>query len=349
VGRSETPRRSEARVNLALFDSSSLLGERVKAHLVRRKFPAGEVRLFDTGAMEEGGNVTEFGGEARLAVRPGLDEMDRIDLAFFCGEGGSGRPFLEWPRQGRFTAIDLTRSANPLEEVPVVNAGVNPEAVRTHHGLLASPHPVAQFLSTFLAPLHRGLSILEVTSVVMQPVSESGQEGIEELVRQTAGLLNFGEVPQERLGRVLAFNLVPTTLDPDGEAEERAIVAEVAGILGGGQFAHALKVLRVPVFHCHSMACHVNFARPVTEPVLREILAGERGLRLREGAGGATPAELAGEEAITVGEIRPDPSTTGGVWFWGVGDNLATGVALNAVRIAEALLDAGRLGGRSVA
>lgn len=349
MARSETPGRSAARVNLALFDSSSLLGERVKAHLVGRKFPAGEVRLFDTGAMEEGGNVAEFGGEARLAVRPDLGAMDRVDLAFFCGEGGSGKPFLEWPREGRFTAIDLTLSANPLEDVPVVNAAVNPEAVRTHRGLLASPHPVAQFLSTFLAPLHRALPIRQATSVVMQPVSESGREGIEELVRQTAGLLNFGEVPQERLGRVLAFNLVPATLDPNGAAGERAIAEEVAAVLGGERFVHALKILRVPVFHCHSLACHVTFARAVTEADLRGILAGEGGLRLREGRGAATPAELAGEEAITVGEIRPDPSGSGGVWFWGVGDNLATGVALNAVRIAEALLDAGRLGGRSVA
>ncbi|HEV8376584.1 MAG TPA: hypothetical protein VGR38_10195, partial [Candidatus Polarisedimenticolia bacterium] len=146
---------SAGRVNIALFDSSTLLGKGVKTHLKRRRFPARRVRAFDTGAVEAGGNLTEFDGEAMLASRPDLEEMDAIDLAFYCGAPGTGESFLEWPERQRFVAIDLTLSANRREGIPVVNARVNPESARPQRGVLASPHAVSQLLSTLLAPLSR--------------------------------------------------------------------------------------------------------------------------------------------------------------------------------------------------
>jgi aspartate-semialdehyde dehydrogenase len=235
-----------------------------------------------------------------------------------------------------------------MESVPVVNASVNPGAVNDHLGVLASPHPVSQFLSTLFAPIARKLPLEEVVSLVMQPASEEGERGIEELYRQTVALLNFQEVPRGLFGRALAFNLLPASLAAQGKVAEDWIVREIGRILGGRSFPHSLKILLVPVFHCHAFVSRMRFGEPVTEEKVREALSEEPSICFHEGGGGATPAELAGEERIVLGEIRPDPSIPGSFWFWGVSDNLATGASLNAVRIAEELVNAGSLAGRSL-
>ena len=332
-------------VNIALFDASTLVGKGVKTHLRKRGFPIGQVSSFDTGAMEEGGNLTEFNGEAMLAVRPDPDAMSQVQLAFFCGESGAGEDYLDWPGRGGYTAIDLTQSANRRESIPVVNAAVNPEDIPRGPGMVASPHPISQFLSTFLAPLARALPVEEAVSVVMQPASEAGEKGIEELYKQTVGVLSFEEAPKQRLNRVLAFNLLPAWLGAGTGFGEEAISREVQTILGGKPFLHAVRVLLVPVFHCHSFYCWVRFSRAPEEAEIRKVLDSEGSLKFLQGPGAATPAELAGEEGIFLA-VRRDPTNPNGVWFWGVTDNLATGAALNAVRLAENLRNSGLLARR---
>jgi aspartate-semialdehyde dehydrogenase len=333
-------------LNVALFDSATLVGKGVKGHLARRRFPVGQVKVFDTGAMEEGGNLTEFDGEAMLATRPDLAAMESIDLVFFCGPDGSAGEYLDWARRGGFVTIDLTLTANRRKGIPVVNAAVNPQVVGRHEGLLAAPHPASLILSTLLAPLARLSALREVTSVVFQPASEKGEEGIDELYRQTVGVLNFTEFPKERLGGILAFNLLPSFLAAASFPGE-LLAREVGFILGGARFPHAIATLAVPVFHGHSFLCRVSFAESVSSEALHEALAGQEGLRRLESSGAASPAELAGQEGVLIGEIHPDPSLPGAFWVWGVSDNLVGGTALNAVRMAEALLEHGALPARS--
>jgi aspartate-semialdehyde dehydrogenase len=345
MGRTSSAARKSDPVNIALFDASTLVGKGVKSHLLKRRFPVGRVRAFDTGAVEEGGNITEFHGEALLAIRPDLDEMSQVDLAFYCGPSGAGEAFLDWPERGGFVAIDLTQAANRKEGVPVVNAWVNPNAVGLHRGVVASPHPVSQFLSTVLSPLVRSFPLREVVSLVLQPASEAGEDGIEELYRQTVGVLNFADVPKARFRRVLAFNLLPAFLDRSGDDAGASIAREVEAILEGASFDHSVRVLLAPVFHCHSFCCRVRFEREVGLKEIGAALSESPGLRLLQSLGPATPAELAGEEGIFV-YPQADPSVPRGFWIWGVTDNLATGTALNAVRVAENLLRTGGLKGR---
>ncbi|HEU5181088.1 MAG TPA: Asd/ArgC dimerization domain-containing protein [Candidatus Polarisedimenticolia bacterium] len=332
-------------LNLALFDSSTLVGKGVKGQLARRRFPMGRVTVFDTGAMEEGGNVTEFDGEAMLATRPDFAAMESIHLAFFCGPDGSAGEYLDWPRRGGFVAIDLTLTTNRRKGIPVVNAGVNPLAVKRHEGLVASPHPASLILSTLLAPLARLSALREVASVIFQPASEKGEEGIDELYRQTVGVLNFTEFPKERFGGIQAFNLLRSRQSESPAFPDELLAQEVGFILGGARFPHAVATLSVPVFHGHSFLCRVSFAESVSSEALHRALTGQEGLR-RLDSGSASPAEMAGQEGIVIGEIRPDPSLPGAFWVWGVSDNLVSGTALNAVRVAEALYEQGALSAR---
>ena len=330
-------------LGIALFDSATLLGKGVKSHLSKRHFPIGSLRVLDTGAMEEGGNLTEFDGEAMLATRPDREALAGVDLVFFCGADGSADEYLDWGRQGGFVAIDLTLTANRRKGIPVVNAWVNPQAARRHEGLLAVPHPASLILSSLLSPLARLSPLREVTSVMFQPASEKGEEGIEELYRQTVGVLNFTEVPKERLGGIQAFNLIPPSL-AEAACPGDLVVREVGFILGGTRFPHAVASVAVPVFHGHSFLSRVSFAENVPVAAMVEALKGQEGLRILED-GKTSPAELAGQEGILIGEIRPDPSLPSAAWIWGVSDNLVGGTALDAVRVAEELLAQGLLGG----
>ena len=341
---SPVPSKPES-INIAIFDGSTLIGKGVKAHLTKRRFPVGRVRAFDTGALEEGGNIAEFQGEAILATRPDLDEMASVDLAFYCGPTGAGAAFLDWPERGGFLAIDLTQAANRRRDVPVINAWVNPEALDRASGVVASPHPISLFLSTFLSPLVLSFPVREVVSFVLEPASEAGEEGIEELYRQTVGVLNFGEVPKARFGRVLAFNLLPAFQVGVQDGSEESILREVGAILGKVSFEHSVRVLLAPIFHCHSFCCRVRFEREVGLKEIGAALSASPGLRLLQSHGPATPAELAGQEGVFV-YPQADPSVPRCIWIWGVTDNLATGTALNAVQVAENLLRTGGLKGR---
>jgi len=178
---------------------------------------------------------------------------------------------------------------------------------------------------------------------VMEPVSEAGDQGIEELYHQTVSLLNSTPVPKELFGRVRAFNLVPASLAGNGTTVEAQVVREVGTILRGRDFLHDLKILLVPVFHCHAVLSRVRFEEPIAKAVLLQAFESEPSIKIREGSEGVTPAELAGEEKIVLGEVQTDSSDPGSFWLWSVMDNLATGAALNAVRIAEELVASGSL------
>ena len=339
MGRSKPVAGEAAGIRVALFDSSSLIGKSLKAHLKERKFPVEKVRVFETGAVEEGGNLTDFGGEAMLAVRPDPEAMQYVDLAFYCGAMGTAAPYLDWPERFGFTAIDLTQTANRKDGTRVVHPQVNPEALAGKAGLLAVPHPVSLFLSTLLAPLARAFPVTEAVAVVMQPASDKGAEGVEELYRQTVGVLNFAEVPQEQFGRVLAFNVMPDSPAEGIPAVEEFVARETATILGR-TVPLTLRLLRAPVFHCHAFYVWVRFSQSVEAAAVRRALASEKRLRIVEGKEAPTPAEMAGAEGIHL-QVRPDAAVPHSAWLWGVADNLIDGTALSAVLLAEALVQSG--------
>jgi aspartate-semialdehyde dehydrogenase len=239
-------------------------------------------------------------------------------------------------------AIDLTSAAPASKDVPVVNAGVNPEAIGDRPRLIASPQPASQMLSNLLAPIDRRLGLRSCAAVVLLPVSDCGEEGIGELYQQTVALLNFQDPPTNVFGRQVAFNLLPSALNAQGEmpggASALRVGQEVGAILGPSVEV-AVEMILAPVFHCHAVAAHVVLRQAADTDRLLECLAGSEDIVLAPPSGPATPVERAGEKAIMVAGVRA--SGPGSFWFWAVADNLAAGAVLNAVRIAEALVERG--------
>jgi aspartate-semialdehyde dehydrogenase len=339
--------RFRRRAHVALFDATTLAAKGVKDHLAARSFPTASVRMF-TSSTDPEFNLTEFAGEPMLLAPPDFDTLGNLDVAFLCGTRQEGERYLDWAGRAGFVAIDLTGASIGAGEVPLVNASVNPEAVPPGPGVVAAPHAVAQMLSTLLAPVHRHCGLREAVIVVLQPASERGQEGIDELYRQSTSLMNFQEMPKEVFGRQLAFNLVPGWLaeDPKCAAVTRAdLERQVLRITGGG-YGLALQVIDAPVFHGHAVMAHLVLREGKGSEDLLAAFRGMDDVSIGRRGDKVTPVERAGDGQLLVTGVQPGlhPSS---FWLWAVADDLAGGRSRNAVRLAETILERGSGRGRT--
>src|SRR5260221_10565714 len=251
--------RSRRTAHLALFDATTLIAKGVKEQLLARKFPIASVRLY-TSHEDPEQNLTEFGEEAMVVSRPDPEALGPLDIAFLCGASDEGARYLDWPERGKCVAIDLTIASTEASGIPLVNADVNPAAIIARPGVLAAPHPIAHALSSLLAPIQRGPGLLEAAAVVLQPASDAGDAGIEELYRQTASLMNFQDLPTAVFGRQLAFNLLPAFLyksgvGPGGARPQRNEPQDRKGT--GGEIGASGRVLPRRGLHGHAILCQI--------------------------------------------------------------------------------------------
>ncbi len=328
----------DRKAHVAVFDATTLVAKGVKDQLVGRKFPIASMRLY-TSNDDPDANLTEFGGEPILVSQPDIDALGALDIAFFCGTTAEGARYLEWPGRKGFTGIDLTAAAIESARVPLVNASVNPETMPAGPGLIGTPHPIALMLSSVFTAVERGCGLLEASATVLQPVSECGEPGIAELYQQTLGLLNFHEQPRELFGRQVAFNLVPDAAfgagGVPGSGSTEGVEREIRRITGE-RFPVSAAIVLAPVFHGHAAMARVILPKGRTVADLKAAFAGADGIVVADAADPITPVERAGAAGVLVSGIRP-AGGAGAFWVWIVSDNLTSGTALNAVRIAEAV------------
>lgn len=325
--------------HLAIFDAQTLVAKGVRDHLVKRAFPIASMRFFSSRPDPEA-NLTEFAGEAMFVSEPDPEALGPLDIAFFCGTRPEGERYLAWPKERGFTAIDLTSAARPEKERPPINVAVNVDRIPKAPPVVATPHPIALMLSTVLATAQRGCGLEEAVVTALQPVSEAGEDGINELYRQTLGLLNFQDWPQDVFGRQLAFNLVPAFAygrgPVPGRIDTREIEEEIRLIAGAG-FDLSVGAVLAPVFHCHAAMARLVLARGHGPGDLAAALAASSDIRVDAAGTRATPVDRAGEAGVLVAGPWPAGERPGACWIWIVSDNLQAGAALNGVRIAEAL------------
>ncbi|MGH9749851.1 MAG: Asd/ArgC dimerization domain-containing protein [Candidatus Polarisedimenticolia bacterium] len=341
MARSEARPPPRLKAHIALFEATTLLAKGLKDQLVARAFPTASVRLF-TSSEDPDANLTDFGGEAMLVARPDPDALGSLDLAFLCGTGTEPFPYHEWARRIGFTAIDLTAASPERTGVPVVNVAVNPEAIPPAPSVIAAPGPMAQILSSVLAPIRRGPGLRAATAVVFQPASGSGEGAIDELYRQTLGVLNFQDLPTAVHGSQLAFNLIPSSAYAGGAmpggSDPARLRQEVLRVTGDG-YGLEVEVVLAPVFHCHTVLLRVVLPEGRQPSELPEALRSAPDLELAPPGKAVTPVGRAGKPGILVGGVRP--AEEGSAWLWAAADDLVGGTTLNAVRIAETILETG--------
>jgi aspartate-semialdehyde dehydrogenase len=316
--------------------------------LAERAFPADEVVAL-ASRRSQGTEVSY--GDKTLKTKT-LDSYDFSDVDL-CLMSAGGEVSKEWsPRIGAQGAVVIDNSSawryDP--DVPLIVPEVNAEAVRgfTKKNIIANPNCSTAQLVVALKPLHDHARIKRVVVSTYQSVSGAGKEGMDELDRQTKGLYSLQPVAEKKFTKRIAFNVIPhidVFMEDGYTKEEWKMMVETKKILDPSIKLTATCV-RVPVFIGHSEAVNVEFERPITAEEAQQILRSAPGVMVidkRENGGYRTPHEAAGEDPTYISRIREDATVENGLTFWCVSDNLRKGAALNAIQIAECLINRGLL------
>src|SRR5215471_13349655 len=319
---------------LAVVGATGNVGREILTILAEREFPADDVIAL--ASSRSIGREVSFGEEDTLKVQ-GLDTYDFRGTDIVLSSPGAKVSAEFAPRAAKAGAvvIDNTSCFRMEPDVPLVVPEVNPQAIGqyTKRGIIANPNCSTIQMVVALKPLHDVARIKRVVVATYQSVSGAGRASMDELFNQTR-----------------AFYVIPHCdifLEDGATKEEWKMAAETRKILDPN-IAVTATCVRVPVFIGHGEAVNVEFERPLTEEHARAALRQTPGVTVvdhRADEGYVTPAEAAGEDPVYVSRIRRDPTVPYGLNMWIVADNLRKGAALNAVQIAEILVQ-DHFGGR---
>jgi aspartate-semialdehyde dehydrogenase len=332
--------------NVAVVGATGNVGREMLDILAERQFPVNEVHAL--ASRRSVGLEVSF-GEKTLKCKD-LETFD-FSKVQFCLMSAGGTVSKEWsPRIGAkgCVVIDNSSAWRYDRDVPLIVPEVNADAVSgyTRKNIIANPNCSTMQMVVALKPLHDRARIKRIVVATYQSVSGAGKEAMDELWARTKDKYVPGNEDREpkKFPKEIAFNVIPhidVFMEDGSTKEEWKMVAETKKILDP-KIKVTATCVRVPVFVGHSEAVNVEFEQPITAEEAREILREAPGCLVidkHEPGGYITPQEAAGEDATYISRIREDITVENGLNLWVVSDNLRKGAALNAVQIAELLIN----------
>jgi aspartate-semialdehyde dehydrogenase len=329
---------------VAVVGATGNVGREMLEILAERAFPADEVVAL--ASRRSLGQEVSF-GEQTLKVKA-LENYDFSDIDI-CLMSAGGAVSKEWsPKIGAQGAVVIDNSSawRYDADVPLIVPEVNADAIGTFRkrNIIANPNCSTAQLVVALKPLHDRAKIKRVVVATYQSVSGAGKDAMDELFSQTRAVFTASDIETKRFPKRIAFNVIPQIdvfMDDGFTREEWKMVAETKKILDP-KIKLVATCVRVPVFVSHCEAVNVEFEKPITAEEAQHILRNAPGCLVvdtREPGGYVTPYEAAGEDATYISRIREDATVENGLVMWVVADNLRKGAALNAVQIAECLIN----------
>jgi aspartate-semialdehyde dehydrogenase len=332
--------------NVAIVGATGAVGEVLLELLEQRDFPVG--KLFLLASERSAGNTLSFRGK-RITVQ-NLSEFDfsQVQIGLFSAGGSISAEFAPKAAAAGCVVIDNTSHFRREADIPLVVPEVNSHAIArfADRNIIANPNCSTIQMLVALKPIYDAVGISRINVSTYQAVSGTGKSAIEELAAQTARLLNGQPVESKVYPKQIAFNALPhidTFQDNGYTREEMKMVWETQKIFEDDTIAVNPTCVRIPVFHGHSEAVHIETNSPITAKKARELLENAPGICVidaQEDGGYPTPvSEGAGSDPVYVGRIREDISHEMGLNLWVVSDNLRKGAALNSIQIAEVLIE----------
>jgi aspartate-semialdehyde dehydrogenase len=333
---------------VAVVGATGNVGREMLSILAERGFPADEVVA--VASRRSQGTEVSF-GDKTLKVQA-LEHVDFSDIDI-CVMSAGGSISKEWsPKIGaqKCVVIDNSSAWRYDEDVPLVVPEVNADAVAgfTKKYIIANPNCSTAQLVVALKPQHDKAHIKRVVVSTYQSVSGAGKDAMDELFTQTRAIFVSDPVEAKKFPKRIAFNLIPhidVFMEDGYTKEEWKMVAETKKILDP-KIKLTATCVRVPVFVSHSEVVNIEFDQPISADEARSILREAPGCLVidkHEPGGYITPYEATGEDATYISRIREDITVENGLTMWVVSDNLRKGAALNAVQIAEVLINRGLL------
>jgi aspartate-semialdehyde dehydrogenase len=331
--------------NVAIVGATGAVGRTMLQILIEREFPIGELRLM-ASARSAGRKVETPWGEIEIED---LDDADPtgIGIALFSAGGDRSRRHAPRFAESGAVVVDNSSAFRMEPDVPLVVANINDSDVhRRPRGIIANPNCTTMALLMAIGPLHRAAGLTSMVATSYQSVSGSGQQGMDELLRQTRDLISNPEALAiggwedpggDLYQRPIGFNVLPYAGSESERGytdEEWKLVNETRKILGAPEVLVEPTCVRVPVMVGHGIAATARFARPLDRTEAVAILSTAPGVQVWQETT-PTPLDSAGIDDVLVGRVRETVGEPGGINLWVVGDNLRKGAALNTIEIAE--------------
>jgi aspartate-semialdehyde dehydrogenase len=334
---------------VGVLGATGLVGTTILDLLARRGFPAAEVVPF--ASERSAGKAIEWGDE-ELEIRPlAEDTIEGLDVVLSSAGGAVSAEWTPKLVAAGAVVVDNTSYWRMRDDVPLVVAEVNPDALAGHRGIVANPNCSTMQMVVALKPLYDEAGIERLVISTYQAVSGTGKAAIDELLAQSRAALDGGSSVPSVYPHPIAFNVLPQAGGfPDGDDhtdEERKLMNETRKILGDEEIRVSATCVRVPVVTGHSEAVNVETREPLSPERARELLAAAPGVTVLDDPAAARypmATEAAGSDEVFVGRIRRDPGNERALDLWIVSDNLRKGAATNTVQLAELLIERDLLG-----
>lgn len=330
--------------NVAVVGATGVVGNEMIKMLESRDFPINSLRLIASERSE--GKKLNFKGQDIKVEKLTPQSPKGLDIALFSAGAGTSKEYAPYfAKEGCFV-IDNSSAWRMDPDIPLVVPEVNPQALAADKKIIANPNCSTIQMVVVLKPLHDVSKIKRVIVATYQAVSGAGSRAIEELKSQSIAWAKNEPIPApEKFPYQIAFNLIPQIdifTENDYTKEEMKMTNETRKIMGDNSIGLSATCVRVPVFRAHSEAIWIETEKKIKPADAKAILSKAKGVCvIDEPANKKYPTPLvASEKQVTyVGRIREDISNSNGLAFWVVSDNLLKGAALNAVEIAETMIE----------
>ncbi len=341
-------------LKIAVVGATGNVGREMLTVLDERGFPADEVVALASRRSQ--GTEVSF-GDRTLKVQA-LENFDfsGTDIALMSAGGAVSKEWSPRIAAKGCVVIDNSSAWRTDPDVPLIVPEVNADAIEGFRkkNIIANPNCSTAQLVVALKPLHDRAKIRRVVVATYQSVSGAGKDAMDELFNQTRAVFVADSIEAKKFPKRIAFNVIPHVdvfMEDGSTKEEWKMMVETKKILDP-KIKLTATCVRVPVFVGHSEAVNIEFERPITAEEARDILREAPGCLVvdkHEDGGYVTPYECAGEDATYISRIREDQTIENGLSLWVVSDNLRKGAALNAVQIAELLLNRGLIAAKKAA
>jgi aspartate-semialdehyde dehydrogenase len=329
-------------VRVAILGATGAVGIELLELLETRNFPVEQLKLL--ASPRSAGKSLTFAGKSLTVEAVNENSFKNIDLVLASAGGSSSKAWAKTIVASGAVMIDNSSAFRMDNSVPLVVPEINPEAAEHHQGIIANPNCTTILLGVAVYPLHQIQPIRRMVIATYQSASGAGAMAMEEVKHQAKAILSGEPVKAEILPYPLAFNLFPhnSPLTDSGYCEEELkMINETRKIFNDSTIRVTATCVRVPVLRAHSEAVNLEFDSPFAVSQAREILSQAPGVKLVEDWESnyfPMPIDATGKDEVLVGRIRQDLSHPCGLELWLCGDQIRKGAALNAIQIAELLV-----------
>ena len=329
-------------LNVAVLGASGAVGQELLLLLEERQFPVGSLKLL--ASARSAGQQQTWNGRQLIVEQVTAEAFQGVDLVLASAGGSVSRQWRDAITGSGAVMVDNSSAFRMEEGVPLVVPEVNPQAAHGHKGVIANPNCTTILLTLALAPLAAKRALRRVLVSTYQSASGAGARAMDELKDLSRVVLDGGVPTSEVLPYSLAFNLFlhnSPLQDNSYCEEEMKMVNETRKIMELPDLRFSATCVRVPVLRAHSEAVNIEFEQPFPVDEARQLLAAAPGVELIEDQAAnrfPMPTAVTGRDPVAIGRIRQDISDPNALELWLCGDQIRKGAALNAVQIAELLI-----------